>query len=199
MSKRILLLCLPVIVVCVLVLGSRMHSESGDIYHPRAAAASMAQETVGRPEDMQVYSFLFGHLNHLKKQADSHQRQGKNGSRFKERFRRALVIDDDQFKQLDEIALSFESDVAKLDKKAEEIIKAFRSRYPPGRIPAGEIIPGPPPELQALQEERNQVMVRAVERLKQTLGAQEFDRFDEIVKLRLGPSIKRSSIADQPR
>lgn len=145
------------------------------------------------PPDRVLYNFLFRHLGHLKKQADKHQRLGKDGSGFQRRFKNVLVIDDDQFESLNKIALNCEAEVAKIDKRAEAIIDAFRTQYPSGEIPEGVVIPPPPPELLALQEERYRAVLRARDRVREALGEQEFKRFDEIVKMRLAPDIKQTN------
>lgn len=178
--KRFLVLCLTAVAVCGLVLQGRTKSETY-----RSAAPLVAQRV--EKLDPAFYTSLFRHLNHLQKQADSFRKLGKDGSGFQKRFQRMLVLDDDQFKHLDQIAHDWESEVAELDKKAATIVEAFYVRYPPGKVPEGVIIPPPPSELLELEEQRNQVTVKAVKLLRTNLGETEFTRFNEIATLRLTP------------
>lgn len=188
LKKSLLAISLAVLVVCALVLGGGMPSRANNARVAHNATAQ--QERVQVPEHV-PYMFLFRHLNNLNKQAEKHNREGKDGSKFHSRFKKVLAIDEDQYGVINEIAVSCDSELAELDKKAQVIIEAFRARYPEGDVPEGVIIPPPPAELTALQEERNLTILRARDRVRNALGEREFARFDEILKLRLTPDIKR--------
>lgn len=182
--------CVVIIAVCAVAFSG--HTRTKD--NPTQEPYPEQQKADDLPEHVR-YAFLFRHLSHLKKRAEKHQRQGKDGSGFQRRFKNVLDLDDEQFVKLNEIALSCESELTILDKKAEGIIKEFKKQYPDGIVPEGVIIPPPPAELRALQEERNRTILRARDRVQEALGGQEFNRFAETVKLRLTPDIKRASPA----
>ena len=195
MNKKSLLIgCIVVVIASTLSFSFQTQSKTSEV-----KAETTSQHQADEIPEHIPYIFLFRHLSHLKKQADKFHREGRDGSGFQRRFQQVLVIDDDQFEKLNEIALSCESEVAELDKKAEAIIEAFRSNYPAGEVPEGVIIPPPPPELTALQEERNKTILSARDRLRKALGEREFARFDETVKMRLVPDIKRMGPPDQVR
>ena len=80
-----------------------------------------------------------------------------------------------------------------MDKKAEAVIKKFKKSYPDGVVPPGVMIPPPPTELTDLQEERNRIILRARDHIKDALGEKEFIRFDEIMKSRLTPHTKANT------
>lgn len=82
---------------------------------------------------------------------------------------------------LEAVAAATVAEVERQDAKAREVIDAFRSRYPGGVVPRGERLPPPPPELKAMQEERNAIILRGRERVRATLGEREFGRFNEFV------------------
>ncbi len=191
LKKSLPFACAGLMLVCVLVLTSQRQRKVDGTRSTHASLRGqlLADETV----DHVPYMFLFRHLAHLNAQAEKQRQAGKNGAGFRRRFAKRLLIDDDQFEVLNEIALSCEQEVTKLDKQAAAIIKSFRARYPEGEVPEGVVIPPPPVELIKLQEARNKAILRARDRVKEALGEREFARFDEILKLRLTPDIKRTS------
>lgn len=162
--------------------GSTPHTEGKAEEAPAAAPADQLPEHA-------PYLFLFRHLSHLKKQSEKLRRQGKDGSGFQRRFKEALVLDDGQFEQLGAIALSCEAQLDALDKQAARVVEEFKKHYPDGPVPEGVIIPPPPAELLALQEERNRLVLNARDRVRGALGEQEFAHLDQMVRLRLVPNI----------
>lgn len=193
LKKSLLTISLVVISVCAVAFGGRISGRAGKANVTQDVTVAREQ---GLPEHV-PYIFLFEHLRHLKKKSDEFKNQGKDGSGFQRRFKKTLVIDDDQFARLEEIALSLEPELEAVDKKAEKVIKEFKKTYPEGVVPPGTVIPPPPAELTALQEERNRLILRGRDRLKGALGEMEFNRFDQIMKSRLAPNIKRNDHDNQ--
>lgn len=70
------------------------------------------------------------------------------------------------------------------DEKAQKIITAFRARYPGGKVPQGESLPPPPPELTRLWEERKAIILHARDRLREAFGEQKFKQFDAFLNNR---------------
>jgi hypothetical protein len=137
MSKKFFLIIFAAgVAVWGLTLNGQTHFKDTSVQR----ASPVAKQTDELPEHV-TYIFLFKHLTHLKKLANKHKAQGKDGSGFERRFKEEWVMDDSQFDKLNEIALSCESDVAVLDKKAQKIIEAFRATYPAGKVPEGVTIP----------------------------------------------------------
>ena len=91
---------------------------------------------------------------------------------------------------LEQIASECEQEVAQMDARAKVILDAFRARYPGGRVPQGETVPAPPPELQVMQKERDAIVLRARDRLCAALGEAEFGRFDTFVQKNVVPEIQ---------
>ena len=131
-------------------------------------------------------------MAHLNKLAREQQQKGKDGSGFQRRFQRVLDIDDEQFKPVNDIALSAISKIDKLDQQAKLIVDAFKERYPDGVLPEGKMSPPPPAELAVLQQQRDEAVLRGSRRIKAALGEGEFTRFDESIKSRNRPDVKRS-------
>jgi hypothetical protein len=190
-QKAFLTLLITVVAVFALA-DNRTLSESNNSSSISKTVPAPSLATREYPEHV-PYMFLLEHVNRIRKQGDKLNRQGKDGSGFQRRLKNALDLNDQEFQSIDEIASHCESEVEQLDKKAAEIIAAFRLQYPPGKVPEGVIIPPPPAELLGLQEMRNSAILRARDRIRDVLGQDKFARFDEQVKRYLAPGIKRIS------
>jgi hypothetical protein len=134
--------------------------------------------------------FLFHHLVFLKQKADEIERQGKGKSALLSRFQEDAKLTPAQFQQLYLIAADCEQKVAEQDTKAKAIIDAMRARYPDGKIPEGETPPPVPPELLAMQQERDAIVLRARGQLQQALGVKAFASFDTFVQSRVAADVK---------
>ncbi len=139
--------------------------------------------------DHAVYRQLFHHHVALKNKAEELERQGKNAKALRSFYKEAAGMTDDEARAFDQIASDCERDVAKQDDKAKAMIDAVRQRYPNGKVPKGEKPPEAPPELKAMQEERNTIILRARDRLRAALGEQEFQRFSQFVERDVKPNV----------
>lgn len=129
-----------------------------------------------------TYSILFHHIAFLKQKVDETEAKGQYNSTLLKRFQEDSGLDDAQFQALLKVATECEQAAREQDKKAKAIIDAFRTRYPDGKLPRGEKVPPPPRELEALQQERDATVLRARDRIHESLGDQNFTRFDAFVK-----------------
>lgn len=153
-------------------------TKSDELSQPRGASVP---KTATASEDV-YYSHVFHHIAFLNKKAADEEGQGRDGSALRTLYQRQVDLSDAQSRALDEIALNCVRTVARQDERAKRIIDQFRARYPGGRVPAAEQLSPPPPELQAMQEERNLIILRARDRLRLAFGEQVFSHFDGFVK-----------------
>ncbi|HSL55331.1 MAG TPA: hypothetical protein VK868_13095 [Pyrinomonadaceae bacterium] len=138
-----------------------------------------------------VYDQMFRHLKELNKKADDETRQGKDGEHFRTLYKRLAALDDHQSQVLDRIARDVDREIEPLNKKAVEIIRSIRERHKDGKLAQGELPPEPPAELRVLSDERRQVIMRAREELRASIGDEAFKNFDDFVKERIKPGIRR--------
>lgn len=138
-----------------------------------------------------VYDQMFRHIKELNKKADEEARQGKNGEHFRTLYKRLARLEDPQSQVLDRIARDVDREIEPLNKKAIEIIRSVRVRHPDGKLAQGEMPPEPPAELRVLADQRRQVILQAREELRASIGDEAFQRFDEFVKERIKPGIRR--------
>lgn len=138
-----------------------------------------------------VYDQMFRHIKELNKKADDESRQGKDGEHFRTLYKRLARLDDNQSQALDRIARSVDREIEPLNKKAVDIIRSIRERHPNGKLAQGELPPEPPAELRVLSDQRRQVILQAREELHASIGDEAFQRFDDFVKERIKPGIRR--------
>jgi len=140
--------------------------------------------------DYIVYGALFHHVVEVKQQADQAQSSGEDASSLRSFFQRQMDLSQEHARKLDEIASECVIEVAKQDAKAKEVIRAFKTQYPPGEVKASKTLPPPPAELQQMQEERNAIILRARDRLATALGDKTFQNVDRYITNRVAPAIR---------
>ena len=184
------------VVPCIAVLAIGAFAFNHPSPHP-AANAGVTQERPAVPEHI-VYRHLFHHTAILSDRADEMDRQGQDGSSLRSVFQRQAALDDGQALILNRIALDCEREVKQQDARAKVIIDAYRAQYPGGRVPSGQTPAPPPPELAGMQAERNAIILRARDRLREAFGEDEFHRFEEFIKNHLASNI-RTIVPSQPQ
>lgn len=184
MNKRNLIVGFGVLALAVTAFGVR-----GLTFARRAKSGVAAQSVRTIPEHV-PYMFLFDHhYSNLRKAAELEQ-EGKDGGVYRSMFKRRAELSDAQAGQLDQVTLDCEQELALQDAKAQPLIDAYRKQYPSGALPDGVTLPPPPAELDAMQQERDAIILRARDRLRAALGEAEFARFDAFVKSRIGAIIQ---------
>jgi len=172
MSRKRLVLALLVIAGVATGLAFKFNSSQG-------------RKQKGRPQqvaDEDVYYQLFRHQVAMKKKAGELEKLGNDGKFLRGFYQREAKLNDHQAKQFDEIASSCDEAVAAQDTKAKAIIDAALHNNGNGKLPKGTSPPVAPPELQDLWNERNEIILRARDRLRVVFGPQEFQRFDQFVR-----------------
>jgi hypothetical protein len=152
--------------------------------------AGQTQEPGAQIPDTVTYRQLFRHVDFVKQKAQEKEQKGEDGSSLRAFYKRQAKLSDKQARDLDEIAAECNAAVEKLDKKAKKLVDDFRAKHPGGKLAEGEVPPAPPAELGLLQEERNNTIMQAREKLRASFGEQEFQRFSEYVKRGIVPNIK---------
>ena len=141
-----------------------------------------------------VYRQFFRHLVALKKRASEVESQGRDGKALRAHYKEKIGLKDKEAALLDEIAIESEREVGKIDKKAQKIINDARNRFPNGRVPAGEQLPPPPPELKSLQRKRDMIVLRGRHRLVTELGSYGFQQVDDFLKLKFTQDLKPAAL-----
>ena len=158
-------------------------------YPSKTTPSSQQERQVQSIPDYATYRQLFHHHVALKKKADELEQQGKNAKALRSFYKEAAGLTDEEARIFDSVASDCERDVAQQDAKAQAIIDAVRARYPNGKVPKGEKAPEAPQELKDMQDQRNNIILRARDRLRASLGEQEFKRFSDFVERNVRPNV----------
>lgn len=181
---------------------SALRFQQGMTQQPGPQDASRVHGGGSIPQHI-IYDELFYEVAFFKGEADKLDREGKDSSGLRSLYKREAKLDERQNALLFEIASDCERDVEALDSRAKQIITAFRARVQAMKIGPGETPPPAPEELKAIGEERDATILRARDRLRQSLGDEEFGRFAEFVNKRIKPRIRtvplRHSEGEQPQ
>lgn len=145
-----------------------------------------------------VYRQMFRHYVALKKKAAELEGQGKDGATLRNYYKREAKLADKLDRELDRIAAKTDRDIEQVDRKAKQIIDRYRERFPNGQLKKGETPPPAPPELRELQEEKDRLIARGRDELRQAFGEAEFTRFDEFVRQNVASKMK-PVFFDRPR
>lgn len=141
-----------------------------------------------------VYSALFHHVVAVKEQAEAEERQGKDARSLRSLFRERADLSEVQAHLLNVIAADCVREVAAQDARAQAVISEFRLRYPLGKLAPGVKLPPPPPELKPMQQEREAIVLHARDRLRLSLGEDEFQRFEGFVTRRVASGIESTAL-----
>lgn len=181
MSIRRILASLCVLAVVVGSLALARQSQS-----VKSSAARSQPRSV---PDYVTYKHLFRHVVAFRKQAEENEREGKNGAVLRTFFKRKAQLSDEQVSALEQIAADCDEEVRQQDARAKVIIDNYKAQYPDGKVPHGETPKPPPPELKAMTQERNAIVLRARDRLRAAFGEGEFRRFDDFVQRHVAPNV----------
>jgi hypothetical protein len=141
-----------------------------------------------------IYNHFFGSVTFLKQRAEEFTQQGKTSTQLRSYYRNRVSLSQSQAEQLEIIAVDCTRELEQQDAKARTLIAAARARYPHGRLLEGEQPPSPPVELLELQKGREDIVMRARERLRQSFGEQEFSRVEQFLQANFAPKIQVLSI-----
>jgi hypothetical protein len=147
-----------------------------------------------------AYWALFQEIQALKDKDSESFAQGET-SNFKNSFyANRLGLDSSQFAAVDAVTTECLANIQTVDQSAREIINKYRAQFPNGELkkiqpssspnqqqPARpqksfQSLPAVPAELKQLQEQRNQIILNAKAKIKQSLGSAEFADFDSSVQ-----------------
>ena len=152
-------------------LAAEVHSQS----RPQSETLPSVPEHI-------IYGFLFRNVTRNNERNIDLRAKGTVTKKYFA-FRRELGFTAEQSRLLTEIASDCESQVRQQDRNAQFIIAEFRARLPKTKEAQA---PPPPAELKTMWEERNAIILRARDRLRDALGEDTFDRLDNFAKFRYG-------------
>jgi hypothetical protein len=176
------------------VFGKRSANKQADykrLSAMREQDAALPRSQLSIPEHI-TYGFFFNRIIAVQQRATGRPDAYASGQVIRTSIEREANLSDAQLLVLNNIAFVCTQQLRGQDKRAGQIIAAFRARYPKGIVPPGESLPPPPTELKAMQEERNAIVLRARDQLRRVFGEQVFNRLDEILKRDIASNVQIS-------
>ena len=138
-----------------------------------------------------IYRTLFHAIYLLNEEANEAERVGRveAARAFRRAFKQDAELGDEQSAILNGIATECEQAVRGVDARARKIIEARRANYPDGKLQTGQQPLPPSPELATLQQERDALILRCRDRLREAFGESEWQRFEQLVPPRVAAGI----------
>lgn len=137
-----------------------------------------------------LYGILFDESIRNDEAAAESEKRGEGGSRCRDSLTKALSLTEAQAQDLREAALSSREQTDAIDKSMDVIAKAYRATIPKDAPPFGperwKVVPPPPKELDQLQQQRQDTIMRVAETLKQNLGSEAAARLDKYLEAKGG-------------
>jgi hypothetical protein len=137
------------------------------------------------PPDQVVYGAFFHFVVELQKEATDLENEGKKGDTLRSYIQTQSGLNDEEARELDEIAVACVEQISQQDARALTVIQKFQSQFPGGKVPAGMKLPPPPAELTELQQERDQIVLAAKSQLAAELGDASFDKVAKFAERRI--------------
>ena len=160
---------------------------------PRVQKASSQDSSTRVNRPAVLYGAFFDLVVELQKQAAELELSGESGESLRGYVRDQANLNDYEDRKMAEIAAACVEEMSRQDARALAVIQQFRSQFPGGKVPVGAKLPPPPPELRALQEGRNQIILDARNKLRDELGQTGFDKVARFAERNISLKVKVDS------
>jgi hypothetical protein len=144
-----------------------------------------------RPPEQVIYSAFFHYVVDMKNDATDLDNAGKSGDSLRTYVQLRARLNSEEARLLDVIASSCVQQVSQQDQEALAVIEKFRAQFPGGKVPKGTKLPPPPPELKAMQQQRDTIVIGARDRLRAALGGVGFNKVSTFIEKYISPNTRR--------
>lgn len=179
------------IILCIMAVAISSFVFSRSTRSAPNTQVSASQQTGGIPDHV-VYRMFLHDIVVRNEAAQKAENKGEHASAaaWRKTYKDQAALSDVQMLVLSQIAEDCEREVKQQDKKAKAFIDTNKARFPGGVVPKGYTLT-PSPELIAMQEERNRIILRARDRIREAFGKQEFARFSKFLEQNVASKITR--------
>jgi hypothetical protein len=186
-NRIAIVLCLVVLTAGALTFKSfgRQSHDAEKLPPPQVRAAS----------EHALYRAFFDQVGLLRRKADELDQKGLNGSGARTFISRQTGLSESQMRLVEQIVADCKEEVKRQDEKALKFAEAHRARLQNAPAPEG-YMHAPPAELKTMQEERNAMYLRARDRIRATIGEEDFRRLDEFVMQHGSPGSHKVNVTD---
>lgn len=177
-------------------------------YQPNKSAEAHVTKTANTSDSSQgspkipihiSYLFLFKRIEKVEKYAVEEESKGKDGKIYRQHYKNKAKLTDEQNVALSKAAKDCLAEVSKKDAEAKKIIDREHAKHPGGKLNPGEPIPTPPIELMTLQQERDAIVVRYIDVLKESFSPADFVKFQQFVEQHITPQVDTVTLTEDLR
>lgn len=183
-------IALSIALAASLVVGWAANRESKTKPKPIVKAQDNSTLQKRTIPDHLLYWHVFDHKMMLDKKAEEVEKQGRSGSAFRTHYKTAANLSDREAQIFDRVAEETYEKVKTQDANAKKLIDEIRSKGADGFIKPGELKPELIEKLKAMQNERDEMIMNGVNKLRAGFGPELSPRFDQFVKGSMGRSVK---------
>jgi hypothetical protein len=176
------LLCIHIVVFVRAGLAQGAPVSDGTLPSQRITHTQGSAQVV---PDYVTYRFFFTHLANLGQLADSLEKAGKDGSKWRTHDQHAAGLSDAEGQILTQVAQDCNQSLKNEDTKIQSSITGFHNQFPNGQF----VSVSAPPELAQFENEKIQAINTHIEQLKSQLGQDSFNKLDVYVKNTFKPAI----------
>lgn len=155
---------------------------SGEHISARLFSNANAPSAAPQIPEYVLYESVFRLDLSFRRKALEQELMGKPVTSLKTYFKNEAGLSDAEDVTLQKISLEYLQEIQPVNDQATQILSSLRTQFPDGEINEGQVAPAPPPELAALQQQRNSIALSNRDKLVQAFGTSRFGAFDSFVK-----------------
>lgn len=182
MKKTLLIIAFCFVTLAIASFAMNINTRTGE-------ASAQKPLPINWVPDEVKYSAFFHYVVDLNRQADELERAGKDATSVRMHIQIHAELNYEEARLLNEIASNCIKEVEQQDRKASAVIEKFRAKFPGGKVPAGVKLPPPPPELSAMQTERNRIILLARDTYRYNADA-GYTKVNDFIQREIAPNLR---------
>jgi cysteinyl-tRNA synthetase len=135
-----------------------------------------------------LYRHFLAYQGHLDEVGASLDREGKDGSQFRDHYQQKLGFTNEAFAPVRSAALRLNSALNNEDAKIKAAIDAFRAQHP-RKLASPFDLPRVPEELKQLQKEKDTIIQNEVDQLNGELGPERAAKLQALIQNDFAPNV----------
>jgi len=144
-----------------------------------------------------LYRHFLAYQSHLDEVGAKLDREGKDGSQFRDHYQQKLGFTNEDFAPLRSAALRLNATLKDEDAKIKGVIDAARAQHP-RNLASPFDLPPVPEELKQLQKERDRIIQQEMDRLNSELGPEHAAKLQTLIQNDFAPNVHAYSTHDIP-
>jgi hypothetical protein len=198
MRKLTLPLALVLIIFSlgIIALGNQ-NNNLGNVFNTTSVTDNIFTKDTN--DDETIYFILFHHLVLVKENVSNDLLEGKTPFDYLESYKSQAKLDDNQTQFLFQAAEDWNNEFKPIDDEINSVVKNTRSQYKDIKIKLTTDIPAPPEELTALWKQKDELVLKYRDILRNTYGEEKFAEFNQFAIDKIAPNIERNIFNKSPQ